>query len=176
MSEGYRAIKANALPMVALWLLAATPDAAGHAAFGEPARVPQVGPKGMAVALEGNRLFAGAGATLYALDVTDPLKPRLLGSLDGFDNLRQMCVRGRFAYVVSRETGMRIVDVSDPANMRIRALYDKETCVCMGLFRCRQAGSSAPTRTRWQSRRAALYHGKALIPAGYQGLLMEKDG
>ncbi len=110
--------------MVALWLLATTPDAAGHAAFGEPARVPQVGPKGMAVALEGNRLFAGAGATLYALDVTDPLKPRLLGSLDGFDNLRQMCVRGRFAYVVSRETGMRIVDVSDPANMRIRALYD----------------------------------------------------
>ena len=40
MSVGYRAIKANALPMVALWLLAATPDAAGHAAFGEPVCAP----------------------------------------------------------------------------------------------------------------------------------------
>ena len=98
--------------------------ASGHAVFGEPVRMTQVARNGMAVALEGDRLFAGAGSTLYAFDVTEPLRPRLLGSLDGFDNIRQIRVRGRFAYVVSRETGMRIVDVSDPANMRIRALYD----------------------------------------------------
>ena len=97
---------------------------AEHAVFGEPVRVPQVAQKGMAVAMEGGRLFAGAGSTLYAFDVAEPLKPRLLGSLDGFDNLRQMRVRGNFVYVVSRETGMRIVDVSDPAHMRIRSLYD----------------------------------------------------
>ena len=97
---------------------------ARHAVFGEPVRVPQVAEKGMAVALEGNRLFAGAGSKLHAFDVTEPLNPRPLGSLDGFDNLRQLRVRGRYAYVVSRETGMRVVDVSDPARMRICALYD----------------------------------------------------
>ena len=97
---------------------------AAHAVFGEPVRVPQVAQKGMAVAMEGSRLFAGAGSTLYAFDVSEPLKPELISSLDGFDNLRQIRVRGRFAYVVSRETGMRVVDVSDPAHMRIRALYD----------------------------------------------------
>ena len=98
--------------------------AAEHAIFGEPVRIPHVEQKGMAVAMDGSRLFAGAGSTLYAFDVAEPLKPRLLGSLGGFDNLRQIRVRGRFAYVVSRETGMRIVDVSDPAHMQIRSLYD----------------------------------------------------
>jgi hypothetical protein len=97
---------------------------AEHAVFGEPVRMPHVEQKGMAVAMDGSRLFAGAGSTLYAFDVAEPLKPRLLGSLGGFDNLRQIRVRGRFAYVVSRETGMRIVDVSDPAHMQIRSLYD----------------------------------------------------
>ena len=87
-------------------------------------RVDDVGRMGMAVALDGARLFAGAGSTLYALDVSKPLHPRLLGSLDGFDNLRQIRVRGHFVYVVSRETGLRIVDVSDPAHMRLRSRYD----------------------------------------------------
>ena len=92
--------------------------------FGTPIRVEGVGEMGMAVALDGTRLFAGAGPTLYSLDVSDPLRPRLLGSLDGFDNLRQIRVRGSFVYVVSRETGLRIVDVSDPAHMRLRSRYD----------------------------------------------------
>ena len=92
--------------------------------FGAPIRVEGVGRIGMAVALDSTRLFAGAGPTLYALDVSDPLHPRILGSLDGFDNLRQIRVRGDFVYVVSRETGLRIVDVSDPAHMRLRSRYD----------------------------------------------------
>ena len=92
--------------------------------FGPAVRVEGVGRIGMAVALDGTRLFAGAGPTLYALDVSDPLRPRLLGSLDGFDNLRQIRVRGNFVYVVSRETGLRIVDVSDPAHMRLCSRYD----------------------------------------------------
>ena len=92
--------------------------------FGAPVRVEDVGPRGMAVALDGARLFVGAGPALYALDVSDPLRPRVLGSLGGFDNLRQIRVRGNVAYVVSRETGLRIVDVSDPVHMRLRSRYD----------------------------------------------------
>ena len=94
------------------------------AVFGTPVCVEGVGRMGMAVALDGARLFAGAGPVLYALDVSDPLRPRILGSLGGFDNLRQIRVRGNFAYVVSRETGLRLVDVSDPAHMRLRSRYD----------------------------------------------------
>ena len=105
-------------------LLCACAANAGQGVFGEPQRVAGVGQKGMAVALDGKRLFAGAGSRLYALDASNPLKPVVLGELNGFDNLRQIRVRGNFVYVVSRETGMRIVDVSDPAHMRIRSRYD----------------------------------------------------
>lgn len=96
----------------------------GETVFGAPVRVGGVASKGMAVALDGKRLFAGAGSKLYSFDVSDPLRPAKLGELDGFDNLRQIRVRGDFVYVVSRETGLRIVDVSDPRKMRIRSRYD----------------------------------------------------
>ena len=92
--------------------------------FGTPLPVLNANGKGMAVALDGNRLYAGVGSKLYSLDVSDPLHPALLGELDGFDNLRQMRAKGDFVYVVSRETGMRIVDVSNPVHMRIRSRYD----------------------------------------------------
>lgn len=109
-----------------LSLLLSLSEAASFAGdvFGTPKRVGGVASRGMAVALDGRRLFAGAGTKLYSFDVSDPLKPVLRGELDGFDNLRQIRVRGDFVYVVSRETGMRIVDVSDPARMRIRSRYD----------------------------------------------------
>ena len=99
-------------------------DIGGEKVFGAPVRVGGLASTGMAVALDGKRLFAGAGSTLYSFDVSDPLNPAKLGELDGFDNLRQIRVRGDFVYVVSRETGLRIVDVSDPAHMRIRSRYD----------------------------------------------------
>jgi len=104
-------------------VLAGTAAFAGEV-FGTPKCIGGVASKGMAVALDGKRLFAGAGSKLYAFDVSDPLKPAKLGELDGFDNLRQIRVRGNFVYVVSRETGLRIVDVSNPRNMRIRSRYD----------------------------------------------------
>ena len=92
--------------------------------FGSPVRIDGTGVKGMAVARDGTRLFVGAGPVLYALDATDPLAPRVLGSISGFDNLRQIRVRGDFVYVVSRETGLYVVDVSNPARMRLRSRYD----------------------------------------------------
>ncbi len=78
----------------------------------------------MGVCLDGKTLYAIGDGTLYALDVSDPANPKLLGSIDGMDHNRQIVVSDGFAYVVSRETGMRIVDVSDPKNMKLRSLYD----------------------------------------------------
>jgi hypothetical protein len=80
--------------------------------------------KMMGLSLDGKTLYAIGGGTLYALDVSEPANPKWLGSLDGMGNNRQIAVSDGIAYVVSRETGMRIVDVSDPKNMKLRSLYD----------------------------------------------------
>ncbi len=77
-----------------------------------------------AVTLEDKVLFAGQGNLLIAYDVSEPLKPREIGRLAGFDDVRQIKVVDGFAYVVSRETGLRIADVRDPRQMRIRSLFD----------------------------------------------------
>ena len=87
-------------------------------------KVPGLSENMMGLSLGGKTLYAIGGGTLYALDVSEPANPRRLGNLDGMDNNRQIAVSDGFAYVVSRETGMRIVDVSDPKNMRLRSLYD----------------------------------------------------
>lgn len=78
----------------------------------------------MAVCTEGNRLYAAAGNELLAYDISSPLEPKLLGRLEGMDNRRQIVARNGFVYVVSRETGMRIVDARDPKAMRIRSRFD----------------------------------------------------
>ncbi|MBR4653880.1 MAG: hypothetical protein IKO72_11035 [Kiritimatiellae bacterium] len=87
-------------------------------------RVDGVDDKAMGVALDGKTLYCIAGRSLYALDVADPLAPKVIGRLDGMDNRRQIAVADGFAYVVSRETGLRIVDVRDPRKMRLRSRYD----------------------------------------------------
>ena len=87
-------------------------------------KMPGLSENMMGLSLDGKTLYVIGGGTLYALDVSEPANPKLLGSLDGMDNNRQIAVSDGFAYVVSRETGMRIVDVSDPKNMRLRSLYD----------------------------------------------------
>jgi len=93
---------------------------AAKAAF----RVDGVADRAMGVALDGKTLYCIAGRSLYALDVADPLAPKVIGCLDGMDNRRQVVVADGFAYVVSRETGLRIVDVRDPRKMRLRSRYD----------------------------------------------------
>lgn len=87
-------------------------------------RVAGVEDYAMGVALDGKVLYCIAGPYLYALDVSEPLAPKILGKLDGMDNRRQVVVSDGFAYVVSRETGLRIVDVRDPKNMKLRSRYD----------------------------------------------------
>ena len=87
-------------------------------------RVDGVDDRAMGVALDGKTLYCIAGRSLYALDVAEPLSPKVIGRLDGMDNRRQVAVADGFAYVVSRETGLRIVDVRDPRNMRLRSRYD----------------------------------------------------
>lgn len=99
-------------------------DKAAGGLFGTPERIRGVEGTAMGVCLDGNALYCIADSFLYAFDVSKPLSPVLLGSLSGMDNRRQVAVQGKFAYVASRETGLRIVDVSDPRNMRLRSRFD----------------------------------------------------
>ena len=92
--------------------------------FGEAERVAGVDKTAMAVDREGDRLYVAAGKSLTVFDISEPLKPRRLGSADGVDNRRQLVVRDRFAYLVSRETGLRIFDCTDPTAPRVRSRFD----------------------------------------------------
>lgn len=92
--------------------------------LGPAVRVPGVSDWAMGVCLDGTTLYVVAGGVLSAFDVREPLQPKLLGQLPGMDNNRQVIAQDGFVYVVSRETGMRIIDARDPKNMRLRSRYD----------------------------------------------------
>lgn len=87
-------------------------------------RVPGVGKWAMGVCLDGTTLYAVAGGVLSSFDVREPFRPKLLAQLPGMDNNRQVVAQDGFVYVVSRETGLRIVDARDPANLKLRSRYD----------------------------------------------------
>ena len=90
----------------------------------KPQKVETVGNAAMGVFLQEKTLYCIADDSLYALDVTSPLSPKLRGSLQGMDNRRQVVVQGKLAYVASRETGLRIVDVSNPEKMQLLSRFD----------------------------------------------------
>ena len=92
--------------------------------LGRALRVDGVADRAMGVCIEGDTLYCIAGDSLYSLDVSKPLSPTLLGSLRGMDNRRQVVSQDGFVYVVSRETGLRIVDARNPRKMRLRSRYD----------------------------------------------------
>ena len=87
-------------------------------------KVPGLADKMKGVCLEGQMLYAIGGGTLYALDVSQPTRPTVVGSMGGMDNNRQVVAQNGFVYVVSRETGLRIIDARDPRNMKLRSRYD----------------------------------------------------
>ena len=105
-------------------LLAVT--AAQESVFGPARRFGETDSLAMGLAIEGNRLYAGAGDWLYVFDVSKPLEPRQLGSVAGLGLVRQVAVQNGFAYVTAREGGLWIVDCTDPAAPRIRSRFD--TC------------------------------------------------
>ena len=88
------------------------------------AGVAETSPRIMATCLEGNRLYAGGGPDFYVFDVTEPLKPKRLGHVDGLAGVRQIAVRNGIAYVSAREAGLWIIDATDPARPRVRSRFD----------------------------------------------------
>lgn len=65
----------------------------------------------MDVAVQGDRAFVIGRGKLHVLDIREPSRPRVLGTLDGLGNTRQIAVSDGVAYVAARESGLFIVDV-----------------------------------------------------------------
>lgn len=95
-----------------------------RAEFGTAHSVDGSGPSAMALAIEGDRLYAGCGGDLVVYDISTPLTPQMLGRVGGFGAVRQIAVQRCFAYVACRESGLWIVDASDAAAPRIRSRFD----------------------------------------------------
>lgn len=66
---------------------------------------------------EGARLYVLARHGLWALDISDPLRPKILGELP-LEEGRGLALRGQHAYVAGVR-GIDVVDVSDPGALRL---------------------------------------------------------
>lgn len=114
-----------ALAATTLTAAAALPNVTG-AVFGKPVRLAGCHRRGMALAIEGDRLYAGAGPTLYVYDISaDPLRPRLLGQTPPMlGAARQVAVQNGIAYLSARESGLWIIDCRDPKAPKVLTRYD----------------------------------------------------
>ncbi len=82
-----------------------------------------VGPA-MAARVVGNWLYVIGRGKLHVADISDPGDPKVVGSLTGLGNTRQIAVREGIAYVTARENGVFLVDVRDPAQPKLISHYD----------------------------------------------------
>lgn len=72
------------------------------------------------VALDGNVLImVNQARRLMSIDVTEPARPRMLGSLMLPDTPFRIALAGKTAWVVLRSKGLLSVDISDPRNMKV---------------------------------------------------------
>ncbi len=94
--------------------------------FGKRLAYRKVDNVGACIAAEvvGNRLYAIGRGVFYALDITTPAKPKLLGQLSGLGTTRQLFIKDNIAYVTARQDGLWLVDISDPAKPSLISHYD----------------------------------------------------
>jgi hypothetical protein len=79
--------------------------------------VGQIGGPTQAVAVQGNYAYVGVGLRLVVLNVTDPVTLTEVGTTAPFPYfVEDIAISGTRAYVAAGGAGLRVVDVSDPAN------------------------------------------------------------
>jgi hypothetical protein len=78
-----------------------------------------------AVSWQNNVAYVGNGLRLYILNVSDPSSPILMGETEILPNVvMEVIVRGSYAYVANGDSGLRILDVSDPTTPREIGLFE----------------------------------------------------
>ncbi|MGZ4975034.1 MAG: LVIVD repeat-containing protein, partial [Limisphaerales bacterium] len=64
--------------------------------------------------MAGNNLYVVCKRGLEVVDVSNPLKPKIVGELaDGFSNPRSIAVQFRYAFVTD-DNGIKVVDITEP--------------------------------------------------------------
>ena len=78
--------------------------------------VGQVGGDANAVAVQSAYAYVGVGPRLVILDVSDPAHPAVVGRTGVLPGaVSGVAVAGDYAYVADQDSGLRIVDISNPA-------------------------------------------------------------
>ena len=96
---------------------AASPLVSSSDVYSNVYLVDQLGGEAWAVAISGTYAYVGFGPRLIVLDVSEPATPTVRGRTEPFPGLiPDVAVAGDYAYVANRSTGLRVVDISDPAN------------------------------------------------------------
>lgn len=70
-----------------------------------------------AIAIAGRWLFVGAREGLVVIDIDKPLEPKILTTLDGFENISSIAVQFRYAFVTDAH-GLHVIDVTNPSKPR----------------------------------------------------------
>jgi len=86
-------------------------------------KIDSVGPCNDA-AVVGKQLYAIGQGNLYILDLTQPLKPQLMGTLSGLGTTRQLMIKDSIAYITARQDGLWLVDIKNPARPELISHYD----------------------------------------------------
>ena len=68
------------------------------------------------VEVEGTRVYTTAGSTLSVIDLSDPVRPSVLGTLTAPGRIWGLHVAGQYVYLAGGLNGLHIVDVSNPDN------------------------------------------------------------
>jgi hypothetical protein len=66
------------------------------------------------VAVQGGLAFVTTSSGLVVVDVTDPVRPEVAGTLSTPDRAQGVVVDGNSAYIAVSESGILVVDVTDP--------------------------------------------------------------
>ncbi len=78
----------------------------------------------LAVTVQGDIMYLGTGQRIALLDISNPAMPRVIGKTQTFPGIVvDFAISGGLAYVADDEAGLRIVDVSDPANPAFAGFY-----------------------------------------------------
>lgn len=86
-----------------------------------------VGGEMRAFVARGNYIYAGSGPHMIVIDQSDHADPRLVGeSVVLPDIIQDIALQDDFAYVAAGKGGLRIIDVSDPAEPEVVGHYNWE--------------------------------------------------
>ena len=77
-------------------------------------------PGANAIAVAGRWVLIGTGKDLVIVDVDQPLTPKIVNTLTGFENVTGIAVQFRYAFVTDAK-GLHTIDLTDPAKPRLAA-------------------------------------------------------